>query len=80
MHPRKVNVCFRGQSGHDFLRRKCLLLTQSGHRALFPHIADEIDSSISTTPSNVPAFARVSFRSNGWPSYKRGEILPAQVT
>ena len=27
-----AHVCFRGQSGHGFLRRKCLLLTQSGHR------------------------------------------------
>jgi ABC-type uncharacterized transport system substrate-binding protein len=26
-----ADVRFRGQSGHGFLRRKCLLLTQSGH-------------------------------------------------
>jgi hypothetical protein len=26
-----AHVCFQGQSGHRFLRRTCLLLTQSGH-------------------------------------------------
>ena len=29
-----AHVRFRGQSGHGFLRRKCLLLTQSGHSAV----------------------------------------------
>ena len=28
---RTANVRFRGQSGHDLLRRTCPLLTQSGH-------------------------------------------------
>src|SRR5262245_40398038 len=27
-----AHVCFRGESGHAWLRCKCLLLTQSGHR------------------------------------------------
>jgi hypothetical protein len=27
-----ARVRFRGQSGHDFLRRECLLLTQTGHQ------------------------------------------------
>jgi hypothetical protein len=32
------NVCFRGQSGHRWRTLKCLLLTQSGHAALFTRL------------------------------------------
>ena len=31
IHQARISVRFRGQSGHDFLRRICRLLTQSGH-------------------------------------------------